>query len=37
MASVYIDLMKHNSSTTFAVCGISSLTHAPELPCCANW
>ena len=36
MASVCIDLMKHNWSTIFAVCGISSLTHAPELPCCAK-
>ena len=25
------------SSATFAVCGISSLTHAPEAPCCWNW
>ena len=36
MASVCSDLMKHRSSTTFAVCGSNSLTHAPDLPCCAN-
>ena len=29
MASVCIDLMMHKSSTTRAVWGISSLTHAP--------
>ena len=29
--------MKQSSSTIFAVCGISSLTHAPDCPCCANW
>jgi hypothetical protein len=36
MASVWTDLMKHKSSTIFAVCGSSSLTHAPDLPCCWN-
>ena len=36
IASVYIDLMKHRSSATFARCGISSLTHAPDSPCCWN-
>ena len=39
MASVYMDLMKHRSSTTSAACGMSSLTHAPDFPYCAklNW
>jgi hypothetical protein len=36
IASVYIDLTKHRSSTTFAVWGNRSLTHAPDCPCCAN-
>ena len=36
ICSVCIDLMKHSSSAIFAVCGISSLTHAPDWPCCAN-
>ena len=36
MASVFIDLMKAMSSTILAVCGSSSLTHAPDLPCCSN-
>ena len=36
ICSVCIDLMKHRSSTIFAVCGSSSLTHAPDWPCCAN-
>ena len=36
MASVCIDLMKVSSSTIFAVCGIRSLTQAPEAPCCRN-
>ena len=31
IASVCIDLTKHRSSTIFAVCGSSSLTHAPRL------
>ena len=29
--------MMQSSSTTPAVCGKSSLTHAPDLPCRANW
>ena len=37
IASVCIDLTKHSSSAIFAVCGSSSLTQAPDLPCCANW
>ncbi len=37
IASVCIDLMKQSSSAIFAVCGSSSLTHAPDCPCCANW
>ena len=32
MASVCIDLTKHSSSATFAVCGSSSLSQAPLLP-----
>ena len=24
-------------SDSWRVCGSSSLTHAPDLPCCANW
>ena len=36
IASVCIDLMKHRSSATLAVCGSSSLTQAPLLPCWAN-
>ena len=32
MASVFIDLMKHRSSTTLAVEGINSLTQAPDPP-----
>ena len=28
--------MKQMSSAIFAVCGSSSLSHAPDLPCCAN-
>ena len=28
--------MKQSSSTTFAVCGSSSLTQAPDVPCRAN-
>ena len=36
IASVCIDLMTERSSTIFAVCGSSSLTHVPDLPCCAN-
>ena len=36
MASVCMDLMKQSSSTSFAVHGIKSLTHAPLWPCCAN-
>ena len=34
---VCIDLMKHKSSTTLAVSGNSSLTHAPLCPCWANF
>ena len=37
IASVYIDLTKQSSSATSARCGISSLTHAPDLPCWRNW
>ena len=29
-------LMMDNSSTTWAMCGSNSLTHAPDLPCCAK-
>src|SRR4030095_1939382 len=36
IASVCSDLMKHRSSTTFAVWGSNSLTHAPHWPCRAN-
>ena len=36
MASVCSDLMKHRSSTIFAVWGSNSLTHAPLRPCCLN-
>src|SRR6266545_2478051 len=36
MASVCKLLMKHKSSTTFAVCGSNSLTHAPHRPCRAH-
>ena len=36
IASVCMMRMKHMSSTIFAVCGSSSLTHIPLLPCCAN-
>ena len=36
IASVCIDLMKHSSSTTRAVCGRSSLTQAPDWPCLAK-
>ena len=36
IASVYIDWMMHTSSTMSPVCGSSSLSHAPHLPCCAN-
>ena len=36
MASVCMDLMKHRSSTTVAVCGSRSLTHAPDCPRRAN-
>ena len=36
IASVCIDLMKHNSSTMPAVCGIRSLTHVCDSPCCRN-
>ena len=36
MASVCMDLTKHNSSTILAVCGMSSLTQAPDWPCWAN-
>ena len=36
MACVYIDLMKHKSSATPAVCGNSSLSHAADWPCCWN-
>ena len=32
IASVFIDLMTVRSSTIFAVCGSSSLTHVPDLP-----
>ena len=35
-ASVWSVLTKQSSSTIFAVCGSSSLTHAPDRPCCAN-
>ena len=30
------DLTKHRSSATRAVCGSSSLSQAPDWPCCAN-
>ena len=36
IASVCIDLMKHSSSATLAVCGSSSLTQAPLWPWRAN-
>ncbi len=36
MASVHMVLMMAMSSTILAVCGISSLIQAPELPYCAN-
>ena len=36
IASVCSDLMKHSSSATRAVCGSSSLIHAPVWPCCVN-
>ena len=36
MASVCMLRMKHMSSTILAVCGNSSLTHMPHLPCWAN-
>src|SRR5881628_840167 len=36
MASVCMLRMKHISSTILAVCGSSSETHIPHLPCCAN-
>ena len=36
IASVFIVLMTVMSSTIFAVCGSSSLTHVPDCPCCAN-
>ena len=32
IASVFIVLMTEMSSTIFAVCGSSSLTHVPDLP-----
>ena len=31
-----VDVIKQRSSTMPAVCGSSSLTQAPELPCLAN-
>ena len=30
------DFTKQSSSATFAVCGSSSLSQAPDCPCCAN-
>ena len=36
IASVFIVLMTVMSSTIFAVCGSSSLTHVPDWPCRAN-
>ena len=33
IASVFIERMKHISSTNFAVCGNSSVIHMPDLPC----
>src|SRR5260370_27496820 len=36
IASVQTVLTRANSSTTFAVHGISSLAHTPALPCRAN-
>ena len=30
------DFTKQRSSATSAVCGSSSLSHAPDWPCCAN-
>ena len=36
IASVFSDLMKHSSSAISAVCGSSSLIHAPDFPCCLN-
>ena len=36
MASVFTVLMMARSSTIFAVCGSSSLTQAPDCPCCWN-
>ena len=36
IASVYMDLMTHISSAMVAVCGSSSLSQMPLLPCCAN-
>ena len=36
IASVCIERTMHRSSTIFAVCGRSSLTQAPDWPCCAN-
>ena len=36
IASVLIDLMTHISSTTFAVCGSSSVIHVPHLPARTN-
>ena len=36
IASVCIVRITVMSSTIFAVCGRSSLTHSPDSPCCAN-
>ena len=36
ICSLNIVLMKQRSSTTFAVWGISSLTHCPDCPCCVK-
>src|SRR4028118_1455093 len=36
IAAVFIDLITAMSSTTPATFGISSLTHVPHSPCCAN-
>ena len=36
IASVYIERTMHSSSAMRRVCGSSSLSHVPLLPCCAN-
>src|SRR5579862_663404 len=36
MASVFMERMKHMSSADLAMLGITSESHMPHLPCCAN-